>query len=568
MKIAVVSVFDHKYSELAKFSVKNKQAYCKKHGYDFYYFDTTLDSTRPTNWSKILAIQKILETSNYDWIWWVDIDTLIMNFEYKLEFIIDNNYEMIFTKNSRSHLGTSSCFFKNTDLVKCFLLDSYQLEKPYLKNINVHEHGYEQQSFKLILENEQKYTSLIKFICQRICNSAYHVNDSDVQMHDINLNDLDDIYKIGDFVIHFCGISLDKKLSIFLNYLLPKNISVILLSSDEYTINLQKTLIDNKNYNINFYCPKIINKTNYLSFSSLINECVNEVDDEFMIFVNPKSTPNVEDIDTILKQLYLGFGFVTRINFGLFGTTKELFRNVGLLDERFIGAEFEDTDFFLRLKLHDIAVYADHDPSRYNDKTTFSEYNKIRGIGHTIFNQKWKIINDNVYISKKNTIYKKISTRHGTKINNIKYYWDDFKNSIKCEKNNVFITISNKNIIVEDNPDITNELKCELITLYININHTKDPRTNRFLNYPHLIHVEVNSDRYHEEPIYINILDVTDKRYYKKKSIGCITPGWWWRDGLDENKIYEIRLYFKDFMLYSTILKQDKSINLELSTFI
>ena len=130
--------------------------------------------------------------------------------------------------------------------------------------------------------------------------------------------------------------------------------------------------------------PRVVNKSSYLSFSLLINESVNYVDNEFIIFVNPKSVPNKDDVDMIVKNLYLGYALVTRINFGLFGTTKELFRTVGLLDERFIGGENEDVDFILRLKLNNLAVYYEFDHSRYVNRGEPSYYNKYRGISINI----------------------------------------------------------------------------------------------------------------------------------------------------------------------------------------
>ena len=37
-KIAIVTLFDHNYSDLAKMSIKNKIEYANKHNYDFIYF--------------------------------------------------------------------------------------------------------------------------------------------------------------------------------------------------------------------------------------------------------------------------------------------------------------------------------------------------------------------------------------------------------------------------------------------------------------------------------------------------------------------------------------------------
>ena len=57
-KIAIVTLFDHNYSELATMSIKNKIEYANKHNYDFIYFDDVIDKTRPPQWSKIKAVER------------------------------------------------------------------------------------------------------------------------------------------------------------------------------------------------------------------------------------------------------------------------------------------------------------------------------------------------------------------------------------------------------------------------------------------------------------------------------------------------------------------------------
>jgi hypothetical protein len=90
MKIAVVQLWT---SDISEYAVKNSQStidYCSKHGYDYHCYNKSLDETRPPAWSKILAIKEQL--NNYDWVLWLDSDARIMNFDKKIEDLIDNNY--------------------------------------------------------------------------------------------------------------------------------------------------------------------------------------------------------------------------------------------------------------------------------------------------------------------------------------------------------------------------------------------------------------------------------------------------------------------------------------------
>ena len=337
-KIAIVTLFDIGYMDISKYSIQNKLAYSRKYGYDFYYFDEYLDKAKSFNYNKMLVVRNILDTGKYEWVWWVNIDSIILNFGIGLDSIIDDGYELIFTKNCNNVITSGSCFFKNTELVKSFIGESCE----YMKESGV------DISYILNFGSQcRQYLSVTKLIDERVCNSYC----------DDGISGGSSIYKEGDFLIQFGYQSVGCKAVHFFKYLLPKKVSVVLLASDKDIIESQKIIFDDSGYQIEYYMPRVVNKSSYLSFSLLINESVNYVDNEFIIFVNPKSVPNKDDMDMIVKNLYLGYALVTRINFGLFGTTKELFRTVGLLDERFIGGEYEDVDFILRLKLNNLAMW-------------------------------------------------------------------------------------------------------------------------------------------------------------------------------------------------------------------
>ena len=96
--IAVVTLADgENYKVVVAPSIENNRKYCEKWGYDFYYFDSSFDPSRHPAWSKILAVEKVMqENPQHKWIMWVDADTLIMNFSTPLEFFIDEKYNFIF----------------------------------------------------------------------------------------------------------------------------------------------------------------------------------------------------------------------------------------------------------------------------------------------------------------------------------------------------------------------------------------------------------------------------------------------------------------------------------------
>jgi hypothetical protein len=89
----------------------------------------------------------------------------------------------------------------------------------------------------------------------------------------------------------------------------------------------------------------------YPSFSKLINECVVESPTETIIICNDKARPKKEHL---LEQ---GYGFAGLYAWGFFGLKKELFRNIGFMDERFVGGNYEDSDYLRRMMEGNIAMY-------------------------------------------------------------------------------------------------------------------------------------------------------------------------------------------------------------------
>lgn len=555
MRVAVVTLFDANYSELAKYSVQNKKAYCKKHGYDFYSYDHVLEESRSIHWSKLLVIRDVLEKGDYDWVWWVDIDILIANFDKKIEDIVDNSYDMVFPKNSIAFIASGSFFVKNTNLVKEFLNDCYELKKDYLMGINPFVFDYEQQAVRLVLQNEDKYRNITKFVEERVCNSCCKTFDPDVLRYYCDWNEQDNIYQDGDFVIHFCGRNNEQRLKDFLSYLLPKKITVCLLSNLPDVIEWQKRLIHNDNFDITYYTPRIYNDIDYASYSSLINECINETEDEFMIFVNPKSVPNNTDIDFIIKSLFLGYGVVCTVAFGLFGATKELFRKIGLFDEIFVGGEHEDNDFALRLKLNDIAAFYCYDMDRYAQNQEVTPYKRTRGLSQSIFYEKWKFIGTDAILQRKYMNYKKISHRHINNDCDIRYYWNKFSDT-HIVSLGAFDLTRDHNVCVQDSEDIK-EIEGKIAKLSFKI--TRDEGGVR---------IEWNSENDIKERICLILLEADRKEKYHSlhRIFHSMDINMWWAINVSLDCAWELRLSFRGFPIFSTIL--DVPTLIEFDTFV
>ena len=117
----------------AYIAVENKQNYARLNNYDLVskrgVYKTDFEQRHPS-WHSVLLILEILETTNVDWVFWSDVDALIMDYTVKLESFIRPKYDIIIpTQGQGEYCGikTRNClccghyFIKNTDWSKKFL---------------------------------------------------------------------------------------------------------------------------------------------------------------------------------------------------------------------------------------------------------------------------------------------------------------------------------------------------------------------------------------------------------------------------------------------------------------
>lgn len=97
--------------------------------------------------------------------------------------------------------------------------------------------------------------------------------------------------------------------------------------------------------------------TGYSSFSKLVNSCVESANSELVIIMSDKVLPTAGNVNTLLKLINQGYGFVGLYRFAFFGFKKQLFRQIGMMDERFVGGGYEDDDMYIRLKEANISMY-------------------------------------------------------------------------------------------------------------------------------------------------------------------------------------------------------------------
>jgi hypothetical protein len=106
--------------------------------------------------------------------------------------------------------------------------------------------------------------------------------------------------------------------------------------------------------------PEVINLFNgsgYPSFSKLVNCCVEQCPTEIILISSDKMMPTSENVKKTIDLIEQGYAFVGLYRFGFFGFKKALFRQIGCMDERYVGGWHEDDDMYLRLGEAGLSAY-------------------------------------------------------------------------------------------------------------------------------------------------------------------------------------------------------------------
>jgi hypothetical protein len=95
----------------------------------------------------------------------------------------------------------------------------------------------------------------------------------------------------------------------------------------------------------------------YESYSELINHSVATTEDEWIILINDRTHPTVDEVEKMIRLLENGYACVLLYNVGFMGFSKELIRKIGWWDQRFTYGGWEDRDWVWRIKKANFALY-------------------------------------------------------------------------------------------------------------------------------------------------------------------------------------------------------------------
>jgi GT2 family glycosyltransferase len=87
----------------------------------------------------------------------------------------------------------------------------------------------------------------------------------------------------------------------------------------------------------------------YPTYSELINHSIDTSNTEWIILINDRCHPTIQEVKKMISLLENGFSCVLLYSVGFMGFSKELIRTIGWWDQRFIQG-WEDRDWVWRIK--------------------------------------------------------------------------------------------------------------------------------------------------------------------------------------------------------------------------
>ena len=228
-KIAVLVVYDDNYEEMKKITVDdNIQQYCELHNYTLIKHKVE-ESDRHPQWHKISKSIETLKSNEFDWVFFIDLDCLIMNPTIKLETIIDEKYSFIvpshnvpaidtptITPFNTDNIITSQFLVKNDEMGIKILEDIWETNGwPENKDINTFDYEGRQARITII---KPEFSNHIKIIDEKILNRFWYMNSPFMVFHNFDVNNL--VWNPGDFIVHVTGYKKEDRIKLLsdLNY--------------------------------------------------------------------------------------------------------------------------------------------------------------------------------------------------------------------------------------------------------------------------------------------------------------------------------------------------------------
>lgn len=216
-RIAIMTFVTEQRSYLY-LSLKNKAHYARRHGYDFI-MEYESHTNRAVVFWKFEMAQRLIKTGKYDWIWWVDFDTLFTNTDIKLTDIIDDELRNITNPDEIDYLVTHDCNGFNAG---SFLVRGHERSLKFIQDsLAIHDKAKEedipmseQDSTVKLMKEDKEAASRVHVVPQWKLNAF----PQEIACFD----KVSQAWEPGMFVLHFAGAWAHVKVDDPTGYLMNK----------------------------------------------------------------------------------------------------------------------------------------------------------------------------------------------------------------------------------------------------------------------------------------------------------------------------------------------------------
>jgi hypothetical protein len=232
MRIGILMMYDSSYESMARITIdQNARQYCDLNGYRlFEHRIEGSENDRPAQWQKVIKSIEILESGEVDWLFFLDLDCLVMNSSIRLEDIIDDDFSLIIPSHGVPAIDfplEDNGFGGDNIISAMFLVKADEKGIAILKDVwscsgspevFPRDHFYyEQRQFRLTIPKPE-FRSHIKIVEERTMSTFWPVNNPFVVLHFKGCNE--NMWKSGDFIVHVTGYEYGERVKLLsdINY--------------------------------------------------------------------------------------------------------------------------------------------------------------------------------------------------------------------------------------------------------------------------------------------------------------------------------------------------------------
>ncbi|KAJ4345366.1 uncharacterized protein N0V89_011496 [Didymosphaeria variabile] len=158
LRVALVTFVTEERSYL-HISLKSKDHYVRRHGYDLIVDYEAHTKDKGTVWWKFDMIRRLIKKDKWDWIWWLDFDTLITNTDIKVADIIEETLKNATTPAELDYLFSNDC---NNLNLGSFIVRSHERSLKFLDDVYAVEAAVKKADPEAQLSEQDAITKLME----------------------------------------------------------------------------------------------------------------------------------------------------------------------------------------------------------------------------------------------------------------------------------------------------------------------------------------------------------------------------------------------------------------------